>query len=476
MVIWMRKLSKKCQDWPKNVSPFLLTINIFISGFWLFSGWPGSFTGDSVMVLDQIKTGYLNDWHPIPYTLYYSVITLGGNLLALGSLIQIILLNFAVILLIRNVTRRSLNFAIVLNTLLLVTPYLGPYSITAWKDVPYLTFTILGIAELINRLSRGGGKSSKTLCIFYLTLGATMRHDGPLTLLVSTLLLVCISYFLSEKSSKKPNKRRLEIKSISKTLAWAALIAFAVQFVTPTMLNAKPKEAAMVSMAFLRDLAHVSKNDADFLDADEYNLIRSFSDETSWSFADDCLGPNGYLGPANFDFNKANLFSLEIFKIWIWHFFSGDALILLNARSCNLSSFSPPIIFDNKPNKQVLWTVCGAAQILPSDTAILPVQNDLLKNSLRGFLNTKVCGWSKYLGWPILFSISGLIAAVFLFIRTRRIEILLLGCIVLGRSLILYTFSVAQDFRYALLIHILAITMIAYAWLELWHRSSTPKN
>jgi hypothetical protein len=428
------------------------------------------------MVLDQIKTGLWNDWHPIPYTLYYSAITLGGNYPGLGTLIQVVLLNIAIIFFVRNVTRRSLNFALLFSTLLLATPYIGPYGATAWKDVPYLTFTILGIVEIIKLLSRGINRSSRKLCVFYLALGAIMRHDGPITLLVSALVFVCFSFLLLRGTLTKNNKIKLELTSVSKTLVWAAVIGFAFQFATPTLLNAKPKEDAMISMAFLRDLAHIAKTDAVVLDADEYNLIRSFSDDTSWSYADDCVGPNGYLGPSNFDFDKANLHYLDVIEIWVGHFFSGDALALLEARSCNLSSFSLPILFGSKLNQQVLWTACHITEVASSDLAVVPKISNQLQITFSRFLDYKVCGWPKYLGWPILFSIGGLIATTFLFIRTRRIEILLLGCIILGRTFILYSFSVAQDFRYALLIHLLTITIITCVLLELFHRPVNSKT
>jgi hypothetical protein len=462
--------------WPKNINPFFLFLNILVNAYWLFSGWPGTFTGDSVMVLDQIKTGLWNDWHPILYTLYYAVITLGGNYPGLGSLIQVFLLNIAIILFVRNVTLCSLNFAILFNTLLLTTPYIGPYSITVWKDVPYLTFTILGLVQIIKVLRLGVNQFSKKLCLFYFVLGASMRHDGPMTLLVSALVFFCFSFLLLRKWFETQKERKLELTTVSKSLAWAALIGFTIQLATPVLLNAKPKEDSMISMAFLRDLSHIAKNDSGFLDAEEYNLIRSFSDNTSWSFADDCVGPNGYLSPSNFNFDKANLYSLEVLGIWLKHFFSGDAVALLEARACNLSSFSFPILFENKPNNQVLWTACTVSEVAPFDLAAVPTSKSPLKVSLSEFLNSKVCGWPKYLGWPIVFSIFGLIASTFLFVKTRRIEILLLGCVILGRSLILYTFSVAQDFRYALLIHLLAITLITCVFLELFRRPVSSIN
>jgi hypothetical protein len=330
--------------------------------------------------------------------------------------------------------------------------------------------------EIIKLLSRGAKKSSKKLCVFYLVLGAIMRHDGPITLIVSALAFACFSIFLLREMLVKDNKRKLDLNSISKTLAWAAVIGFAIQLAAPALLNAKPKENVMVSMAFLRDLAHIAKTDAGFLETNEYNLIRTFSNDTSWSFADECLGPNGYLDPSNFDFNKANLYPLKVLEIWVRHFFSGDLFTLLAARSCNLGSFSLPILFENKLNKGILWTACAVTQVAPSDLAAVPTTNNPFKASLIGFSNAKICGWPKYLGWPIVFSISGLVASIFLFTRTRRVEILLLGCFVLGRSLTLYTFSVAQDFRYALLIHLLTITMIVCVLFELFRRPAHSKE
>jgi len=156
--------------------------------------------------------------------------------------------------------------------------------------------------------------------------------------------------------------------------------------------------------------------------------------------------------------------------------FSGDAYVLLKARSCNLSSFSLPILFNNKLNNQVLWTACGMSQISLSDQAAVPTINSPLKDSLREFSSTRVCGWPRYFGWPIIFSIFGIFTSAFLFFQTRRIKVLLLGCIILARSMILYTFSVAQDFRYALLIHILTITLIASGFLELFRSLNSSKT
>lgn len=119
-------------------------------GWWL-ALFPAVMTKDSLNSWAQIVTGRWDNHHPVPYTGLIWLATRVWFSPAAGALLQTVLvaLGFAFLAVTLDARYRSAPFAVIGAFVLVLTPWLGAFSVTLWKDVPTAAFAAALVALLL---------------------------------------------------------------------------------------------------------------------------------------------------------------------------------------------------------------------------------------------------------------------------------------------------------------------------------------
>ena len=130
----------------KVLLPFglLLSVNLF----WLLASWPINMSPDSIDVWGQVQNGdYRND-HPVTYSIFVKIFSLGGRFLPLVSAVQLIVISFG-ILLATYTLLRNLVISTYITSIIVLAPTVGSLATTLWKDVPFVGLILIGLSLLI---------------------------------------------------------------------------------------------------------------------------------------------------------------------------------------------------------------------------------------------------------------------------------------------------------------------------------------
>lgn len=183
----------------------ILLLPIPIWSFYLFSGFPGILTQDSLSQWGQAMTFNFNNWHPIFHTLInWSLIKI-YNSPATICIAQILSLTFVNLYGYKIFTKSKNNNKYGIILLFLITffvtfsPINGYMINTLWKDIFFsISFLLLELIYIDLIINNTGITKYKFIAILITLFSVyNLRHNGPVT-----SILFILFYYLSTKNLK----------------------------------------------------------------------------------------------------------------------------------------------------------------------------------------------------------------------------------------------------------------------------------
>ena len=165
------------------------TLSSLIAFTWWIAFNPGFYSSDSFALMEMIRSNTItSEWTAI-WALSFNAITFGGTQPHLATL-------FFSQLLSASVSYFSLSFfesrkALILSSILCITPMVGAMGITLWHDIPMTAGFLLFLGSLKNL---GDGNKSNFLLLVLGGVLASFRFNGLPTL----ILFVVIIFFFSK--------------------------------------------------------------------------------------------------------------------------------------------------------------------------------------------------------------------------------------------------------------------------------------
>ena len=183
-------INKKFKDPSFQAS---LIRNSIIQFTWWVIFFPGFFSGDSFVAVQMAKSGELTNSYTASWALYVRLFSFHGHAIGLLTLINGLLLVFAV-------TRFSYailppKIAATSSFLLTLTPVVAGMGITLWHDI-LMTAGLLLVVSFMIKIHQGN-PISRTEVLLELLLGALLvsfRPNGLPTLLVFSVIFLLLSH------------------------------------------------------------------------------------------------------------------------------------------------------------------------------------------------------------------------------------------------------------------------------------------
>lgn len=169
---------------------------------WWAAFYPGTFTNDSLSIVDQIRSDTWSNAHTNAYVAFVWVTSFGGHQWGLVAFAQIILLALGIASLGEVFIRSGVPKPLVMiaSTMFALLPQVGAFAVTMWKDVPSSSGVLmLASALLAQRVSGSSQRSTLWLTGAGALLLGAFRWNGPIALvLLSVFVLI-----LERRSSLK---------------------------------------------------------------------------------------------------------------------------------------------------------------------------------------------------------------------------------------------------------------------------------
>jgi hypothetical protein len=419
----------------KNVFKVLLPFGLLLSVnlFWLLASWPINMSPDSIDVWGQVQNGdYRND-HPVTYSIFVKIFSIGGRFLPLVSAVQLIVISFGILLATYTLLRK-LVISTYITSIIVLAPTVGSLATTLWKDVPFVGLILIGLSLLI--------RNSNIFGLLILTVGASFRHNGWLMLfsIAGTILIVAFA------------KNQYLKKYIWKIIS-AGVISYLIIISVAKLSDAKPASTWLTWAPAMADLAYLASrtpNDASNI----HETVALYSSGDSLARSADCTNVNGMAFSSGFNKldldEKMNQIIREYVKL-----IKNDPNLILQLHQCRAQAFIPPP-FSTGPS-YYFWTQMNITW--PNEFNLVP--NPPIQEiremglALWIFWDTNL----KILLWPGLISlISSLILLVNFVTRSNfNNESLIFWFLTMWAALFsIIPWSNAQDFRYALLSYLIA--------------------
>ena len=131
----------------------MTVVAVLVHSIWLMAYWPATMTNDSWIVLSEIESLKISDWHPYPYTLFVMMLRQLFHSLAAVVLVQIVITATLVSAILHFVWRRGVPLLVVLvfYTVFVCSIPVGLYNTVIWKDVPF-SIGVLALSYLLFRV------------------------------------------------------------------------------------------------------------------------------------------------------------------------------------------------------------------------------------------------------------------------------------------------------------------------------------
>lgn len=424
--------------------------------FWILASWPGNLTEDSLGTITHVREGIYIDTVPVPYTLYFQAITFGGRFIPSVMIVQCALLSAAVYSLSRSLGAKP-RAAVGIVTVLMATPIGGLFACTAWKDVPFVAFILLGLAALLpttGRVTRGRWIVGVSL----LAVGSSMRHNGWPLLLSLGMVTIALAAF--------PSMRRIGLAAFGIGSVTAALLGVGFHGVTRIATDATPSPAVFRDLPALGDLAYAATVYPEVSPPDVVSYVDTFSTGESRAAAATCSSVNGLHLYSGFNNGAAGKNPGKTYAL-LWELAKENPKLVAYLRLCRAAAFLPPPLSSGP--SYIFWLAPGI------------VANDLDVGTQPQIPSLHAIGvawfdlWVKgahFVAWVGLWGLFGTVALLILFVLRvvdRRSFSAYLSVIWLGLMTVA-VWALGQDTRYAYIPLLIALVACAIALLALGER------
>jgi 4-amino-4-deoxy-L-arabinose transferase-like glycosyltransferase len=203
---------------------FSLLRNSFVQVFFWIIFFPGFFSGDSFAAVEMARTGDLTNSYTASWAVYVRIFSFHGNLIALLTLINGLLLTYAITRFAYSVMpKRNASIA---SFIIILTPLAWGMGITLWHDIP-MTAGLLILMAIYTEVLQ---KNSLTKLDLYLNLALgsiliTFRPNG-----LPTLIVFGVLFFLIYRNR---NLLRLWILSTVTALLTILITSYAIVGLSP---------------------------------------------------------------------------------------------------------------------------------------------------------------------------------------------------------------------------------------------------
>lgn len=175
---------KECILW--FAVTFMVTLCILLIYYIAF--FPGSFSPDSMVQLEQAKVGIYNDWHPVMHTLLFFTLPLKLSGWRIGTIVLFQIICFSASFGYLTATLRwnkcSRLLCAVEILFIMLSPITGNIMMFPWKDCAFAIFTMVVTAQYVNSICSKGAwleKPINLICfIAFSALAVLMRHNAIL--------------------------------------------------------------------------------------------------------------------------------------------------------------------------------------------------------------------------------------------------------------------------------------------------------
>ncbi len=417
-----------------NLKDSAFRFSLFLAyGIWFISSFPARMSPDSFAVWGEVLAGRWTDWHTLSYTFFVWLTSAGGNFLWCTSLVQLSFLVYALQHLIRTLFRDSRNLEISVSLFFAVTPWIGAFGVTIWKDIPYTSLQVLSLSFLIRYLEFKD-KNLILRALFFGSASILFRHNGWPTIILFAVFVIILL------------RKQLFLTREIKIIGPLIIVFFStVQVIVPHFVAGSSSPAWFKSMPLMADVSYAIQKDISN-PVELKRVLSSYAGPQAQSGILNCASINGLIFSP--DFNSAQAGELNGFYLetWLSYLFK-DPKILIEPHLCRVNNFLPPP-FAAAPN-YYYWIQSG---IVANTYGV--------SSSAPKVLSSLIDGWTYF--WErvgIQITNPGkwwlMSALVLLFLRNRKpsdhlgeqAKVIFLWCT--ASSIILLLAAVAQDVRYA---------------------------
>jgi len=419
---------------------------LLIALLWFAKDFPARMSSDSITSWDQVINGNYKNDHLVIYTLYLKLISLNGLALWIIPLVQILLTIYALDKILRLGAFSTRQRSVILFIVFL-TPIVGGFVVSIWKDVPFTIFLILGSTYLAQHIKQKD-KNLWGLGLFYFTVGISMRHNG------AVLAIFLILFVLFSLGRKLTNSERIRVSGF---IVISIITSQLISFVAIQLTDAEREPEYVYSLSFAADLAYIASAYPEKADQELLDIVSKFSTGESFQGAKNCTGVGYLIIPSGFDQYGLADNAKEVVSIWVRNLDNNFNLIF-ESRKCRALPFIPPP-FISRPIHPT-WLFPGIYE---------PNSFGLQTNEPTGFLLTNLQKWEnlwqKYaliVAWPGALGVFGVFFTIFLKRKEDNFFVLyaVLNSLIVSSLVSLWFVTISPDYRFASIAQFLGILFI----------------
>ena len=234
-------------------------------------------SADSLFVWQQATEGHWVNSHPPAYiaATWLSSQTFGSP--SGLVLIQSLFLAYAIVSVSLACVRAgaSVRLVVPITVIVVLSPMVGAFSVSMWKDVPYAAAFLLVGARMIDlataRLSEDHDDESAAMrrIVWWSIVATVLRQNGILSAAGVLILLVVLL----------PGLRRVASVAV---FACIGVLLF-LRFVAYPIVGIRPLRRAVRSSSQLHDIAAIASRDPDALDPEDSALLEGVAPLDSWT-------------------------------------------------------------------------------------------------------------------------------------------------------------------------------------------------
>lgn len=405
-------------------------------------GWyaalrPGLMSADSLEIWRQATQGNWVDLHPPLYTFAVwlsSLVVHDPSLVTLGQSLFVAAAIVAVARAVRRLGAPASAVAVVTGAVA-VSPMLGTFAMSVWKDVPYTAAVLLVAARVIDlasfRLAGEGEDGSRTLrsLTLWLAVAVAFRQNG---ILLAFVLLAVLVVVLGDR-------RRAVALAAAVVVVVFVLLKVAVYPIAG--VTASPAQASLAM--FMHDIAAVARSNPEGFEPDDRVLMDRIAPFAVWraqSARFGCASANWEWLP-EFAWTRVEGRADDYLRLWRETLTEQPRRVLANRLCVGAIAWRPD-------SQGVLYTVSRGIDANGFGLETKPIVGGLDRAAadVLDATDRPAVQWLLWRGPPWIY--ASWIAVVLAAVRRRRAVVLLAALPSAALQLSVLPVNPAQDARY----------------------------
>lgn len=331
----------------------LLCVVLLPMLLWWVVFFPGTFTNDSLAIIEQIRTGNWSNDHTNAYLSFVWLTSGGGSQWGLVTLAQVILVALGITSLGSVVRRIGIPKPVVMVAcgVFSMLPQVGAFAITMWKDVPSTAGALMLAAAL---LEHHVASSPKTPTLWLAGTGALLlgafRWNGPIALVLLGLTILAADRVKSVRSAA--------------VIISSALLCAGTLLLPQQLGLAESRSWRAVDDRELHDVAYVLHERPQSLNSKDKATLASIMPLERWSQGGStCETIDVLLYDNIYEYAPASLREIErqqsdLGAIWK-RVVRGQPLLVSWVRLCRAAGVWSPVFFGKQPTLGLVYLHSG---------------------------------------------------------------------------------------------------------------------